>query len=223
MTTFKLITAAVGAAFFATSAQAITILGYTSSNTDGSLAPTVEAAGVSGYDLTRGPGLVPNGGSTYNSRDWTETDLAGAEAAGDFLVWGFTSTTAFDVSTLDIRYDRSATGAMDIEIFASFNFDNNIYSVHTDDDIGVNGENNFGIDLSGVVGSNYATEAFFVLYGFGATGSSGTFDIENSASIDGLGIRVSGGFGVVPLPATMPLLLGAFGMLGFLRARRKSA
>jgi hypothetical protein len=210
----------IGAAVAATlslPAHASTLVSYISTNSPGSIAATFADTGVTGFDLSRGAGITQNvSGFTYNSKGWTENNLADAMAADDFLQFGFTSVNSYNLSSLDIRYDRSGTGPMQIDLWASA--DGGAFSsIYTDASIGLNGENNT-IDLSAFAGVSSLT---FQLFGWSA-GNQGTFDIENAASFGGNGIRINGALAPVPLPAGLPMLLGALGLMGYLR-RRKAA
>ena len=63
--------------------------------------------------------------------------------------------------------------------------------------------------------------------GWGAAVTSGTFDIEtNEVGPNGAyGLALNGmpTVAAVPLPAGLPLLAGALGLMGFVRRKRKSA
>jgi hypothetical protein len=113
-------------AFGAMSASAQqTIVQYGSANTT-SLAPTVVDGAVSANNLNAGPGLGLNTGSTFNFNGWdtASTTFDAAAAAGDFWTFGFSITdpnALVDLTTMDIRLDRSGTGPDDFEIRASVN------------------------------------------------------------------------------------------------------
>ncbi len=210
----------LGAAFCAAlsvAANASTIVSYVSTNSDGSIAPTFEAPGVEGQDLARGAGLVPNAGSTYNSRDWDEFVVEAAFAAEDFLTFGFSSENAYDLTSIDIRYDRSATGPTSAQLLY-FSGPNTVNSLLFDTDVSVNGEDTT-IDLSFL---KNVTSFSLALVAWGATSDRGTFDIENANAFGGNGIRINGvlsPIAAVPLPAGLPLLLGGLALLGGFRRR----
>ncbi|MGL5083095.1 MAG: Ig-like domain-containing protein [Microcoleaceae cyanobacterium] len=175
-----------------------TILTYTSASGI-SLAPSTQGVGVTGLDLTRGSGIISATGSTFNSSGWNDSvDLPGAIANNDFLQWGFNSTTAYDLSDLDIRYDRSGTGPNQVNIQISVN-GGAFQSFFSDSSVSDVGENNPDLNLSGFTN---VTAATFRLYGFGATAAAGTFDIENALDFGNTGIVLSGtesgGGGTVP-------------------------
>ncbi|MEM9773871.1 MAG: ExeM/NucH family extracellular endonuclease, partial [Chloroflexota bacterium] len=146
------------------------------------VSPAFEATNVTGAALSRGAGVSQTSGGNFNSNNWTQGgDLAAAQSNNDYIEWGFTSTTPFDLSTMDIRYDRSGSGPTSIVIQVAIN-GGTFQTVFTDTSVSSNGENNLGIDLSSL---DAVTSATFRLYGFGATSSGGTFDIEDTNLFDG--------------------------------------
>lgn len=202
-------------------ADAVTLVGYVSANTAGTLAADTVAPGVTADGLARGPGLGQNTGGTFNSNGWgVFTTAAEALADGSFLTWGFTSSTPFDLETLGIRYDRSGTGPdrMVIELNAN---GLGFAQIFADDAVSDTGETVAGIDLGGF---DAVVSAEFRLTAFGATGNSGTFDIENDAALGGFGIVVDGAATApVPLPPALVLMLGGLGLLGAVRLRAAGA
>jgi hypothetical protein len=214
----------LGAIVVSTSAQASTVVAYLPGN-GASVGPTVVGAGVTGNNLTRGSGIVENTGGDFNSRGWTVGgDAATALANDDYLLWGFTSTLAYDLTTLDIRYDRSDLGPTNMEIAINVN-NAGFTTIFSDASVSASSEEHAGIDLSAYTN---VTSAVFRLVAFGATLSStglnnGTFDIENTASFDGANGLVVSGTAITPIPAALPLFasgLGALGLIGWRRKRR---
>lgn len=190
-----------------------------SSTTSATITATHVAEGLSATPLSAGTGLTANTGSTYNWRDWSATDAAGALAAGDSFTWGFSvGSTAPTISLtgLGIRYDRSSTGPVNVEIAyaigaGAFN------TIFTDGSVSENGEENT-ISLSSITAlQNLAigSTVTFRLLGWGASSTLGTFDLENSANFNNAAIVV---YGTVPEPTAA--VIGSLGLLGLLRRRR---
>ena len=108
-------------------ARADLILEYQTapSTTNAMLAPSIENLAVSGDHLSAGSGLSPKTGSTWNWTSWdtASTSFGAAVATDDFWTWGFdvTDSVSIDLTTMDIRLDRSGTGPDDFEIMASVN------------------------------------------------------------------------------------------------------
>ena len=206
---------ATAMAFFASTASAATLVAYDTENSAGSIAGEELGLGITAADLSRGAGLVYNAaGDDYNSRNWTQGgDEATALTNQDFLEWGFTSTIAYDLTGMDIHYDRSGTGAMNISILASIN-GGAFTSIFTDSSISASGETNFLTLMATNV-----TSAVFRLAGWGSTNPLGTFDIETNevGPNNGYGLAITGEISAVPLPASMAMLLIGVGGLGALR------
>lgn len=215
----------LGAIVVSTSTQASTVVAYLPGNPalNAGATPTVEGTGVTGNDLTRGSGLVQNVGGDFNSRDWTVGgDAATALSNNDFLLWGFTSILPYNLTTLDIRYDRSDLGPTNMEIAINVN-NAGFTTIFSDASVSASSEEHAGIDLSAYTG---VTSAVFRLVAFGATLSStganlGTFDIEHTASFDGANGLVVSGTAITPIPAALPLFASGVGALGLLGWRRK--
>lgn len=160
-------------------AASIAILAYEPVNGE-SAPPTVQGADITGSNLTRGGGLSASTGNTFNTKGWQESSLEDAIAVDDCLYWGFSSSTAYDLSSLSIRYDRSETGPSTIVI--QLDVGSGFSTIFMDSEISIDSEENTGIDLS-----DYSdiTTADFRLCGFGASSTLGTFDIEATSSFDG--------------------------------------
>lgn len=188
------------------------IVAYNSVNNSGGLPASEQMSGVTALDLSRGLGISRNTGDTYNSRKWTAgsvIDLA------DFLQWGWSFSPTLNLTDLDIRYDRSSTGPTQLEIRLSIN-GGTFTTIFTDNDISLTGENNFDIDITGFTN---VTSATFRLFAFNASGTAGTFDIENFSTSPNRGILVNGT--PIPEPSTFLLCcLAVFGILGYNFYRR---
>lgn len=127
---------------------------------------------TSATGFERGPGLTFNSGVTFNSRGWTIGATAGAD---DYLQFTATiGSSAVNLSSLEIRYDRSGSGPSEIVIEA------NGVQIFSDSGVSQTGEENT-IDLTGVpsLQNLQNTTVVFQLFGFSASSGSGTFDIED--------------------------------------------
>lgn len=199
-------------ALMVNSAWAVPIVAYLPGS-GSSVSPTIEATGVSGDALARGAGINLNVGGDFNSNGWNSTNSADAIANDEFLTWGFAAVNAFDLTTLEIRYDRSNTGPTALVIDLAVN-GGSFQTVFTDpDSVSITGEENT-VDLT-AFGLTGVTCATFRLAAFGASSTAGTFDIENTVTFDGTnGLVVSGT--VVPVPAAAWLFGSALGLLGWM-------
>lgn len=213
------LTASIAAPAKATTVGIEALATYVSTNGT-SLPATTVASGVTASDVQRGPGLLENFGSTFNSRNWTlggNADVGNAN--GDVLTFGFVFTENFSLTSLDLGYDRSPFGPMgvtiDISYVDEFGFTTTIDDYFTDTDVDVNGETNV-IDLTGF---NNLQSLDFLLIGYNATGLAGTFDLENRIGNSAIVLNGSPAVAPVPLPAGLPLLVGALGLLGWTRRR----
>ncbi len=190
--------------------QGATIVGYDASGTAGPLPASLAAASVSAIDLIRGDGLGAASGGTFNSSGWTGE-------ADDYLQWGWMSSATWDLTDMDIRYDRSGTGPTSLMVQLSVD-DGPWQTVFKDDDVLETGESQLGIDLSAFQGVGSAT---FRLTADGAASSTGTFDLEPLAGTEpplGLVVR-----GVQAVPEPSAAILLAFGVLclaGNIQARQ---
>ena len=162
--------------------------------------PNITATGI-----CRGSGITENiSGLTYNSNNWTTNATLDTN---DYLEWTLTPNAGYlmDLTTMYIRYDRSATGPtmVDIQVDSGSGFS----SIFTDSAVNVNGEN-VTIDLSSF--TTVLGTLTFRLYAYNASASGGTFDIE-AYSAPTRGIRIVGTASVAPpCPTTTTWTAGAW-------------
>lgn len=198
--------------------QAATAVAFTSAN--GTSVPAdVEGPGVTGFNLARSTGLTQAAGGTFNSNNWTIGGNKGAALlANDAIFWGFNSTIGYDLTSLSFGYDRSPTGptSIAVDFFAGGASQGEIFA---DTSVADDSTATATIDLTAF---DDVMNGFFRLSGWGATGSTGTFDIENRIALDGKGIVLTGELTVVPLPAAVWLFASALGVLGYLGKRRQA-
>ena len=120
--------------------------------------------------------------------------------SGGTLSLSFQSdVTVTSLFLLDVQEGSSATLLLDGSVVASFDVDAN-----NESDTGNNPNNNqfTFFDFDGLVG-----DELFV--SFSASGAIGEFEVASVAA--------------VPVPASLPLLVGGFGMMAYMRRRRKTS
>jgi hypothetical protein len=184
--------------------QGATIVAYDGANSPTSAPATQWLPGVTPLDLSRGAGLNAGSGATFNSSGWTDE-------ATDYLEWGWSASQPIDLIDLDLRYDRSASGPSAVDIQLSVN-GGAFTSIFTDPLVDEAGEDVVDIDLSAFTG---VTSATFRLFASGASGSTGTFDLEPLTGVTPTAaIMVSGTAAPVPEPSSQALaLLAGLGLL----------
>ena len=177
-------TALVGAAVFTVAgvAQADVIVQYGTAGSTTSLAPVVVAPEVTADNLVAGTGIDVQAFSTFNFSNWdpANTSFADAVAADEVWTWGFdvTSLVDIDLTTMDIRLDRSSTGPDDFEIQASVNGGAATTVLTYNYNDGTVGVNFIGVDLSSIGTVSNGDSVVFTLGAFNAESTTGTFDLE---------------------------------------------
>lgn len=204
-----------------TSADAAVIVQYGSAGSTTSLAPFSTDPTVSGANLDAGSGIDVQNFSTYNFTNWdpTNTSFAAAVAADETWTWGFTVTDAaatIDLTTLDIRLDRSGTGPDDFEIQAQLNAGPAISLLTHDFADSTSGVNFLGVDLAAFSGLVAGDAIVFTLGAFNAESTAGTFDLEEISSGGNNGIVVNGTI-VIPEPSAG--ILVALGLIAMTNVR----
>lgn len=209
---------------FAAEAPAITLLEYGTAGSTTTLSPSLEASGVNGAGFTAGPGITVQSFSTFNFTNWdpANTSAAAAIADDEFWTWGFTADpgVTFDLTSFDIRLDRSGAGPDDFEIFLAVNGGANTSVLTFDYQDASDGVDFLGVDLSSFTG---VSDAVFTLAAFNAELTAGTFDLEAlGGGSTGTAFRLEGlETSHVPLPGALPLLLGGLLGLGLIARRRR--
>jgi hypothetical protein len=146
---------------------------YSSTNTTGTGNATIIGSEfTSAGGLSRGSSVSYNAGSTFNSNGWT---TASSKNANDFIQFSATiGATTLNLGSLEIRYDRSNTGPSSILIEA------NGTQIFSDNSVSTSGENQTINLISFTSLQNISnTTIVFKIFGFNASGGSGTFDIED--------------------------------------------
>lgn len=213
----KTTTFAALAIAFAAPAHAVTIAAYDTVNA-ATIAADLTPADVTGADLTRGAGVNQAGNANqFRSRNWTVGgSVTDAMANNDYLEWGFSSTSTYELDTLSLRYDRNDNGPQSIAIFASY--DGGVFTqIYLDNSVSTT-VNTANIDL---LDAN-VDSATFRLFGWGASANNGRFWLRQNGvgPSNDYGIALSGDVvASVPLPAGLPLVAGAFGLLGLVRRK----
>jgi hypothetical protein len=91
------------------------VVGYDAVDTSGSLT-AINGVDVTGSALTRGSGIsyaASTGGADYNSSNWTN---AAAPDVTDSWNFSFTSTTPYDLSSLQVRAQSTSVGPMTLRL-----------------------------------------------------------------------------------------------------------
>ncbi len=159
------------------------IIQYTTVTAVTSMPPIATNPAVSGDNMVAGSGLTPQGASTtwnFNSWNTASTSFAAAVAANDFWRWGFdvTSPVFIDLTTMDIRLDRSGTGPDDFEIQATVNGGPGFSVLSHNYNDSADGVNFLDVDLSSLPVLVQGDSVEFTLGAYNSEASTGTFDLE---------------------------------------------
>lgn len=195
------------------------------STTNASLSPTNVNANVSGDSMVTGGGLAANAGSTWNWRGWDTDNLSFGDAVadGDTWLWGFdvTGDVTIDLTSFDIRVDRSGSGADDFEIQVSVNGGAGVSVLTHDFNDSGSGVNFDDVDLSSIATLNNGDSVVFTLGAFNSESTSGTFDLETFSG-QTYGLQINGDISALAVPEPTSLgLLGIVAGSAFLYRRRK--
>lgn len=200
---------------FSTVACGDIVLSYvTSSNS--SIAPSVQASGVTGSSLTGGSGISFDGNG-FSWSEWDGLSLGDAVSSNEYFQWGFTSSSAYDLSDLDIRYDALGNGPENLAIQVAIN-GGAFQTIYTDNAVATGGFD--AADISLAAFSN-VTSAVFRLFAWNANNDRGRLNLENSTAFGNAAIVVNGAATAVPEPASLALM-GLAGVAAAVASHRRS-
>jgi endonuclease I len=203
--------AATFAAFLTPLLHGNIILEYGTAGSTTSLAPLASDPVVTPGNLEAGTGINVQAFSTFNFTSWDPANTSYAEALADDEVWtwGFTVTTAdrqVDLTTMDIRLDRSSTGPDDFEIRASVNGGTSTTLLTYDYGGATVGVDFLDVNLGAIGTVSTGDVVVFTLAAFNAQGTSGTFDLE-LVSGENFGIQINGTVTIGSGPDTFPPII----------------
>ena len=150
-------------------------------NTSGTT--SAEGQGITVSGLSRGAGINhTSSGGDYNSTGWDNSSpsLSNAKANNDYLQFSIqvNSGSLLDLNEMKIRMDRSGTGPNNVQIEYSTNaFSSAGTSIFSMSGLSKSGSTRT-IDLSSTPTLNASSTITFRIFAWGASSSSGTFDIE---------------------------------------------
>ena len=159
--------------------------------------------------LSLGLGITPSGAAnTFVGSTWTAANYADAVTSNDYVSWFIQADPGFSLTVTNIFFNfaRTATGGSNIVVQSSFDgFSANLFASNN---VGLTFVPTFGVSLSG------SNSVEFRLYGWAASGSTGTLGIRNLAAED---LVVEGT--VIPEAGTMAMM--SIGLLGLAILRRR--
>lgn len=212
MKTSALLSAFVMTVAGGTTASAATVVQYGTAGSVTSLAPEVVDPSVSGDDLSAGSGLAVNNFSTFNFDGYDTDNTSFADAVADDEIWTFgfdvTGAVFIDLTTFDIRLDRSGTGPDDFEIQVSVNGDTPVSVLTFDYGDTTAGVDFLGVDLSALPTLTTGDSVVFTLGAFNSESTAGSFDLEtiDFGGSDPRALRIEGTITAIPEPASLGLL-----------------
>lgn len=172
------------------------------------LMPSFVNDAVTATDLAAGAGIELNAGGTYNFKGWDVDNLSFADAVADDekWTWGFVvDTDGIELTTMDIRLDRSGSGPDDFEIQAVVTPSGGtagapILCLTYDYGDSGSGVSFTDVDLSAIPALAPGDTIEFTMAAFNSESATGTFDLETITFPDGTdGITINGGMvGALP-------------------------
>jgi hypothetical protein len=182
----------------------VELASYSSINNTGCSGIIANNTNVSATGICRGPGIAWNNGGTYNSRNWRVAVNNNLPIPNNYLEWTLSPNTNYqiDLTTMEIRYDRSGTGPDKMQI--QMNTGSGYVTIFDDNgtnSVDVNGEDHT-IDLTAY--TSLSSTITFRLFAYNAGASNGTFDIEELTARTGTdkGIIINGDVRAYCAPST---------------------
>ncbi|MEM6552924.1 MAG: PEP-CTERM sorting domain-containing protein [Planctomycetota bacterium] len=153
-----------------------------------------------------------NNFSTFNFDGYDTDNTSFADAVADDEIWTFgfdvTGAVFIDLTTFDIRLDRSGTGPDDFEIQVSVNGDTPVSVLTFDYGDTTAGVDFLGVDLSALPTLTTGDSVVFTLGAFNSESTAGSFDLEtiDFGGSDPRALRIEGTITAIPEPASLGLL-----------------
>lgn len=171
-----------------TTVDTILVAEYDRANASGCVTTTsYSSANISITNICRGSGVTYNStGSDYNTRGWPQQSTLDPNSYLEFSISPALSYSLY-LSEIKIRMDRSATGPAEIRLRSSLDS-------YSSDLLSVSGLSTSGANFTQNLSLLSPTQITFRLYGYDASSSSGTFDIEgfSGTNITDPGIQLKG-------------------------------
>ncbi len=171
-----------------TSVDTILIAEYDRANASGCVTTTsYSSSNISITDICRGSGVTYNStGSDYNTRSWPQVNTLDQTAYLEFAVSPSSNYNLY-VSQIKIRMDRSGTGPSELRLRSSVDG-------YVSDLLSVSALSTTGAVFTQNLSLLSSEKITFRLYGYNASSSAGTFDIEgfSGTNISDPGIQLMG-------------------------------
>lgn len=147
---------------------------------------------TSSLGLTRGAGVVSNSGGDFNTRNWTSNSAVDAKANDEYLEFSLTTGDAANITSLNIRIDRSGTGPNNYLLEYSFD----AFSTAGTEALSANNVTSTSpITYTATTNpSNFTGTVTYRLFAWGASSINGTLDIEELGGVPVAndGVRIEG-------------------------------
>lgn len=149
--------------------------------------------------LTLGSGITAStAANTFQGSTWTATSYADAVSSNDYISWFIVAEAGYQFTVTNIAFNfvRSSTGASNVVVQSSYDsFSSDLFSSNNI------GNTTFAPSIS--VSLTDTSDVEIRLYGWGASGTTGTTGIR---TLSGNDLIVQGTIAAIPEPGTMALL-----------------